>query len=431
MPALFIGGSPEFIQECKTAAAAAGVQVVGEAASPYDLYILVDRAKPDGVLVPSHPEWVSAAVDLARLRPNLLVHVSGPVTANTWARMAEARVFTVPADPQRAVAACAAALGRLPSQRFSFEENGEALAGVSFKEKGAVAIPARMLMLYSAKGGVGKTTIAESLAAVLGLWGKAQENATGVPCRTALLDFNLDGSTGVYLWCPRGLPKTAFLWEDFLSGVPRWADVAGMMNYHEGTGVYYLAPPLMPDEKVRFRRDLAEAIISTCRKFFHFVVVDSGVAIKDRDATAVCLTTATDILLVADFKYRTLRLLADAYRRELRHVIDETKTSMVLNRVKRTWFSTQDFIAAFAREAGTAIPLKGELPEEPGLERKEGEMGKIPFVCAVPDAPFSRAVYALARNILGVDVSLIGSKSAGGRSFSRLLSLFGRKRVNG
>jgi Flp pilus assembly CpaE family ATPase len=340
--------------------------------------------------------------------------------------MAEVRVFTVPADPQRAVAACATALGRLSSQRFSFEECDEAIPSVSLKGKGTVAVPARMLVIYSAKGGVGKTTIAENLAAVLGLWGKAQESATGVPCRTALLDFNLDGSTGVYLWCSRGTLKTVSLWEDFLSNVPRWADVAAVMNYHEKTGVYYLAPPLSPDEKVRFGRELAETIVSICRKFFHFVVVDSGVAIKDRDATAVCLTAATDILLVTDFKYRTLRLLADIYRRELKYIIDETKTSMVLNRVKRTWFSTQDFIAAFAKEAGTAIPLKGELPEEPGLERKEGETGKIPFVCMVPDAPFSRAVYTLVRNILGVDVSLTEVKNTGGRGFSRLFSLFRR-----
>lgn len=414
MPTLFIGGSSEFVRECKAAAAGAGVQVIGEAASPYDLYVLVDRTKPDGLLVPSHPEWASIAVDLAQLRPNLLVHVSGPVTASMWAKMAEARVFTVPADAERAVAACAAALGRLSPHRFAFEEGEVRVVGVSAGDKSIVAVPVRMVTVYSPKGGVGKTTVAGNLAAVLGLWCRAQEEVTGMPCRTALLDFNLDGSTGIYTWHPRGRPKTVLLWEDFSPDSLRWADVSNAMNYHEATGVYYLAPPLSPDEKLRFqRRELVEMVVGACRKFFHFVVVDSGVAIKDRDPTALCLTSATDVLLVADFKYETMRLLADVYRQELRHIIDETKVSLVLNRVKRTWFSTRDFVAAFAERAGVAVPLKGELPEEPGLDRKESVMKGIPFACVAPDAPLSCAVYALARSMLGVDVSPTGNAKAG------------------
>lgn len=196
MSLLFVGGSPEFVRECKAAAARQGAKVGGEAASPYDVYILVDKVKPDGVLLPSHPEWTNVAIDLARVRPNTLVFVSGPVNASTWARMSEARIYSVPADPEQAVKACVTALGRLNPQRFRLDDIEMKPPEVASTQR-VVPVTARTLVVYSDKGGAGKTTVAENLAALLGMWAREQERAAGTPCRVALLDFNLDGSTGL------------------------------------------------------------------------------------------------------------------------------------------------------------------------------------------------------------------------------------------
>lgn len=428
MSLLFVGGSPEFVRECKAAAARQGAKVGGEAASPYDVYILVDKVKPDGVLLPSHPEWTNVAIDLARVRPHTLVFVSGPVNASTWARMSEARIYSVPADPEQAVKACVTALGRLNPQRFRLDDIEMKPPEVASTQR-VVPVTARTLVVYSDKGGAGKTTVAENLAALLGMWAREQERAAGTPCRVALLDFNLDGSTGLYTWFALGddrRPKTAILWEDFTEDTLQWSAVAGAMNYHEGANVYYLAPPQTADEKVRFGRDLASRIIEGCQKFFHFVIVDTGVALKDRDPILVALAKATDVLLVCRFEYKDMRLLASAYRQELGRILDPAQTGMVLNRVRPTWFTVSDFVAAFSREAGTAVPLKGELPEEPALGDKESQVSGQPFVCVRPDSPFTRSMCLLARNILGVDIGITVRPKTG--LMEKVRALFSRNR---
>lgn len=430
MSLLFIGGHPDFTRECKAAAAKYKAQVVGEAVSPYDIYILVDRVQPDGVLVPSLPEWINVAVDIARVRPNTLVFVSGPVSAATWNRMSEARVYSVPADPDQAVRACVAALSRLSPQRVRLDDLEIRPPEVSVAQR-AVAIPARTVVVYSNKGGAGKTTLSENLAAVLGMWAREQERTTGMVCRVALLDFNVDGSTGVYTWFSPGdgrRPKTATLWEDFANETLQWSAVSGAMNYSEDANVYYLAPPQSAEEKMRFGRELARTVVEGCQKFFHFIVVDSGVALKDRDPVLVAVTKATDTLLISRFSYMDMRLLADGYQKELSRILDPAKTGLVLNRVKPSWFTVRDFVEAFAREAGTAVPLKGELPEEPGLEAKETQVSGKPFVCVKPDAEFSRAVCQIARNVLGVDVALAGADRKKLKLGDRLRSIFSKKR---
>lgn len=428
MPTLFLGGPVEFIRECKEAAGKCNVQIVGEAVSPADLYMLVDRVHPDGLLLPAGREWVNAAVDLAKVRPNMLVFVAGPISAETWAKLAEHRVMTVPADPEKAVPSVVAAMGRLAPQRFAFEDQEINPPAVGGKQK-TVAIPAKVIAVYSPKGGVGKTTVAENVTAVLGLWAKKQEEETGTPCRVALVDTNLDGSTGIYTWCPHSRPKTATLWHDLNASALRWQDVSTAMNYNETANVWYLAPPITPEEKEHFNRELVEKILTGCQRFFHFTVIDNGVALKDRDATIAFLVAATDVLLVADFKYKSLKLLADAYRNEVRRMVnDPLKFSLVLNKVKKTWFTTKDFVVAFAKEAGDAIPLKGELPEEPLLERKESETRGVPFVCVHPEAVFSKSVVALCRNVLGADISLQLKNSHDVRPNGWLSRLFGGRK---
>lgn len=407
-PTLFLGGDIGFIRQCKEVAVKCKIQVVGDAVSPADLYMLVDRVRPDGLLLPSGRDWAHAAADLAALRPNMLVFVSGPISAETWARLAEHRVLTVPADPRQAVPGVASAMTRLAPQRFDFEDRDVSPPKVSGRR--TATIPAKTIAVYSAKGGAGKTTVAENMAAVLGLWAREQEEETGSPCRVALLDTNLDGSTGIYTWKPRGRPKTASLWRDLDTPTLRWQDVAGAMNYNAAANVWYLAPPMVPEEKERFDRALVDKILAGCQRFFHFVVIDTGVALKDRDATVASLVAATDILLVADFKYKSLRLLSDAYKYEIRQMTrDPLKFSLVLNRVKQSWFKSGDFVVAFAEAAGDAIPLRGEVPEEPILEKKESDLKGAPFVCVHPETDFSRSIVSLCRGVLGADMQLAGN----------------------
>jgi Flp pilus assembly CpaE family ATPase len=400
---LFIGGAPEFIQECKQAAAGR-VQVVGEAVSPHDLYILIDKVNPDGLLVPSTTQWLDAALALAKTRQNLMVFVSGPMTAKEWNRLAKNKVISVSVDPAEATRNAATALSRLPVNRFRFEVQ-EIQPRLTETPELTTVIPSKTIAVYSAKGGVGKTTIAENMAAAFGMWANNHAERTGVSIRVALLDFNLDGSTGVYTWCPKENPKTASLWRDLDRNTLKWSDISGAMNYNKQANVWYLAPPIMPEEKMDFDQSLIDTILTGCKKYFHIIIIDNGVALLGRDAAISVLSSSSDVLLVADFKYDTMRLLASAYRNEIKQLLgDPSKASLVLNRIQPKWFTTKDFMVAFAREAGAALPLKAELPEEPSFNTSEGEMKSVPLICMLPDAEFSHAVAGLCRAVSGVDL---------------------------
>lgn len=421
MPGLFLGGPPEFVRECREEAEGQGIEIAGEAASPQDLYILVDRVRPDALLVFSSSEWSAAVIDLAKLRPNMKVFSAGPVSAETWAEYARVHVLTVPGEPRKAVRDTASALKRLAPTRFAFEEQD--ISPPEFSENGKVSVvPSKVIGVYSSKGGVGKTTIASNIAAYLGMWGKQHEEKTAAPCRVALLDFNSDGSTGVYTWCPAGKPKTVALWGDL--AVPAgWQDVAACMNYHEAGNVWYLAPPMAPAEREGFTAELAEKVFSVAKRFFHFTVVDLGVALDRRDPAVVALSSATDVLLVSDFDPDTARLLANAYKSEIRHLTgDPAKVSLVINFVHRTWYTVRDLFNLLGREAGGMLPLKGELPQDPKMEKHKGR--GAPLVCFDIDAPFARGIVGLCRNIFGADITVQAKERRG--LFARLKSRFGR-----
>jgi len=401
---LFIGGPPEFIQECKQAAIGR-VQVVSEAVSPHDLYVLLDKVNPDGLLVPSSPQWSEAATALAQNRMNLQVFVSGPITAEEWNRMAKNRVISVSANPADAVKSVASALSRVPINRFRFEEQEIPSGRVVSPEIAAHVLPSKTIAVFSPKGGVGKTTVAENMAAIFGMWAKQQTEKTGIPVRVALLDFNLDGSSGVYTWCPDENPKTASLWRDLDGSTVRWQDVSGAMNYHEGANVWYLAPPFRPDEKLEFSLPLVEAILTGCKRYFHITIIDNGVALLGRDVVLSVFSASSDVLLVSDFSYKTMRLMVDAYNNELKRLLGDTsKASLVLNRVSPKWFTTRDFVYALSKGIGTALPLKGELPEDPNFRTEGGEFKGAPLVYIYPDSPFSNAVSGLCRAVSGVDI---------------------------
>jgi Flp pilus assembly CpaE family ATPase len=406
MPGFFLCGSPEFIRECREEAERQGIEIAGEATSPQDLYVLVDKVRPDALLAPSSPEWSAATVDLAKLRPNMKVFTAGPVSMETWAEYARVHVLTVPGEPHKAVREVVSVLKRLTPARFAFEESENDRAG---------AVSSKVIAFYSVKGGVGKTTVASNVAAYLGMWVKQHEEKAGDLCRVALLDFNSDGSTGVYTWCP-DKPKTVALWSD-LTLPAGWQDVAACMNYHESANVWYLAPPLTPAEREEFTAELAEKVFSITERFFHFVIVDMGVALDKRDPAVVALSTASDVLLVSDFDPDTIRLLAYSYKNEVRYLVgDPAKVSLVINCVHRTWYGVRDMVNLFGQTAGGMLPLKKDLPSDPKVEKYKGK--GAPLACFETDAPLVREIGGLCRNILGTDVT-IAKKETGGL-FSRL-----------
>lgn len=417
---LLLGGSPEFVGACKQvldeSGGTEGVRACGEVTVPDDLWLQIDRVKPDGVVVPAEERWIAAVLALVHVRPNVRFFVSGAVTHEQWDTLDQAGVYVVPADPGRAARAVTGALKRLSPTRFDFEGDGgspRALAVLHARGEDVDVVEKHLVAVYCVKGGVGKTTVATNLAAAIGLWAKELERTSGKSYRVCCLDFNSDyGNVKKVFGFIEGKLRSVAAFAD-LSPTSAWESVERSMNRHEPTGVYYLAAPQSPAEREIFTAELAEKILVLCERHFHFVIIDMGVALDRRDAAIVALDRATDILLVTDLKAETVDLLREFVRNEMRQLMDPGKVSLVVNKVRSWWFSPRDVVRYLE------LPLKDELPYDLEAEKCDGKGS--PLVALKRDARFSRAITSLARGVLG-------TRAFGVEKRSWVRALFGRRK---
>jgi Flp pilus assembly CpaE family ATPase len=156
---------------------------------------------------------------------------------------------------------------------------------------------------------------------------------------------------------------------------------------------------------LEFNQTLVDSILTGCKRYFHITIIDNGVALLGRDVVLSVFSAASDVLLVSDFSYKTMRLMIDALNNELKQFLgDIAKASLVLNRVSPKWFTSRDFMYALSKGIGIALPLKDELPEDPNFRTKKGEHGGAPLVYTHPDSPFAHAIAGLCRAVSGVDL---------------------------
>jgi MinD-like ATPase involved in chromosome partitioning or flagellar assembly len=363
-----------------------------------NVYKQLEKNKPDGILIQTGV-WNDVAVDIAALKPDIRVFASGPADLDTWAKFIALNITIISENPEKAFDVIKQYIDKLPAKPLP-------------KEKAPVHSEKRnsdVLLVYSAKGGVGKTTIANNIAAALGIYNKKK--------KTALLDFNLDGSTGIYNFCKSNQkPKTAVLFADIKMPAV-WEDVCSCMNYHELSNVYYLAPPISSQEKTEFGADLVDKIMAISKEFFDYIIIDMGVAILERNSAIQAISSSSEILYVSSFDPDTIKLLTDAYKNEIRYLIDNpSKMSLVINDVHPSWYSVKDLVLYFSKETGSAIKFKSEFSHDPVLEKYKGRGG--PLICFEPNSAFSKDIKNFVRERYGINF-----KSKPGTNFwSRLFA---------
>lgn len=378
---LFLLGDNDFCNVFEQVLKSAGI-TVQTYLTVEDTYINIDKENPDAILFQSNDEWKNIAVEIAKTRPNIKVFVSGPINLDDWEVFAIVGITNVSGDVRKAVNVIKKIL-----------KDTEEKAKKDIKEN-KNAVNSKIVAVYSAKGGVGKTTIATNLAAALGMWTKDKG------LKVALLDFNIDGSTGVYVFSVQN-PKTVMLWQDIK--IPAtWEDVSSSMNYNEKSNVWYLAPPASY-EKTQFTSALANKILTLAKEHFDFVIIDMGVALENRDCAIQALSLCNDILYVTAFDPDTVRLLAQIYRDEICYILDDvSKMSLVINGVHQTWFKVDDVVSYFNDKAKTVIPVKGIITQDSKIEKYKGK--GAPLICFEPNAQFSQDIKDLVKNVCNIDL---------------------------
>ncbi len=240
--------------------------------------------------------------------------------------------------------------------------------------------PAEVILVFSGKGGVGKTLIATNLAVAIA------EQSGG---RVALVDLDLQfGDIGVMLNLDHSRSITELV--DGASGVD--ADSVADVLANGPGGVKVLLAPISPELADLVTAEHVRLLMAELRRAFDYVVVDCSTHLTEFNlevvemAQRVLVVTALTIPAIKDAKL-TLKVLESLS-------VDAENTLLVVNRV--------DGYADFNRESieqSLRVPVAVQIPHDPRIVGDAITNG-TPFVTAHPEAEVSKAIRELVARIL-------------------------------
>jgi len=263
--------------------------------------------------------------------------------------------------------------------------------------------PGEVILVFSGKGGVGKTLIATNLAVGLA------EQTGG---RIALIDLDLQfGDVGVMLNLDHSRSITELV--DGSSGIDEESLREVLAN--GPAGVKVLLAPISPELADLVTAEHIRALMAELRRTFDFVVVDSSSHLTEFNLEVIELSqrvlviTALTIPAIKDAKL-TLKVLESLS-------VDAETTMLVVNRVDGYADFNQESIEQSLRTAVTV-----QIPHDPRVIGDAITRG-LPFVTANPEAEVSRAVRELVARIVPARAAA-AAPEAGDRK--RRKGLFGR-----
>ena len=238
-------------------------------------------------------------------------------------------VNPAPADFKKALRAGARDLLEVPVNREEMIAALEAAAEVSKGKREALegltayaggqkeAKPAKRIVVFSTKGGTGKTFISTNLAAGLAAAGK----------RVALVDLDLQfGDAAIAL----GLVPQRTLF-DLVQGYTEFDAtlMADFMLKHP-SGLSVLPAPLYPDEAERITVEDVENILRVVQTSYEYVVVDTPPFFEER--VLVALDWADHVLLIASLDIPSVKNLKTVFRTMGLMSYPEEKLMILMNR---------------------------------------------------------------------------------------------------
>lgn len=234
----------------------------------------------------------------------------------------------------------------------------------------------QLLPVVSAKGGVGRTTVAANLAALLA--------STGVS-RTVLADLAFTNSdVAVQLELPEGIT--------LMDAIARPESLADL-PFCGGFGLHVLPGLNRPEDAEKVTQPQLEALIAGLRKHYGLVVVDLA---NDPTASVLyhCIDQASAVVLVSTLDAAALkntRLFLNTLKRLNIKVSDRVR--LVLNRVRAD--ATMDPARA---EAFLGLPAACTIPDDP-RSFDAATFAGVPLAVARPNHAIAQALWQLAGSI--------------------------------
>lgn len=362
----------------------AAIDVVGACANGVEAIELAVETQPDVVLMDINmPEMdgITATENIRKKVPFtqiVILSVQGDSNYMRRAMLAGARDFlTKPIDADELSAAIRRAGRVAKNEKEKLAVSPFGAAGSSANVSG-ILVPGdqgRIITVFSAKGGSGKTTIASNLAVAI------REEDTGV----IVVDGNLQFGDLSFSFNEKGRNNITDLAASI--GELDREVISEVVIEHKKSGVQILAAPMRPEHADAISGAHFGEILEYLRGIYPYVIVDSSSMLTD--VTLAALDTSDLILLVTNqdipsVKNAKLFLdVADALG------IDDEQILMVMNRFdKRRNITPEKVQKNFKKEFSAIIPLDEKLVI-PSMDRGE------PFLMKGAGNPAADAVFIL------------------------------------
>lgn len=241
----------------------------------------------------------------------------------------------------------------------------------------ATNMQSRVITVFGAKGGIGKTTISVNLAVLLAQMGK----------KTAIIDTDLQfGDVNVFLDLD---PKDtiAELAQDRnasdIDAIKRFT----MLHF---SGVSVLCAPKSPEYAEYVTAKHIETIINTMRPHYDYIIIDTTPLFND--ATIVAIENANLVLLVSALDISTLRNTKMCLN-ILESIQQRDKVELIINRVTDGIITIRDV----KRVLDTQIKNRISLDFKTALtSHNKG----IPIVIEAPRTQIAQELTQIAKNIV-------------------------------
>jgi pilus assembly protein CpaE len=235
----------------------------------------------------------------------------------------------------------------------------------------------RSYVVYSGKGGVGRTTIAYNLAVAFG-------QMPGV--RVVLIDGDMQfGDLRGLLRVPDTAPSILQLPTDRIAE----SDLASVL-WRDPSGIdLLLAPPRVEQADMITARDV-EKVISLLRRIYNVVVIDAPPAVTD--ITLAYLDDADSIISVVTPDRNSVRAARLAGQAFIAAGMPPQKMLLLVNRAGAPGMQPEQMGAELGRLPDIALPDDQQLVKSTTAEG-------VPFVLAQPKAMVSQQMLAVVQRL--------------------------------
>ncbi|MEK8023623.1 MAG: AAA family ATPase [Candidatus Hydrogenedentota bacterium] len=273
-------------------------------------------------------------------------------------------------------------------------------------------INAKLMTIFSTKGGVGRSLIAINLACAL-------KKLTGK--KVALVDLDLQfGDVSIMMHIQPKNTIAALAREIADSGTLEDDVLNAHLIVHEGSGVSVLTAPVRPDEADLVKGPHIDQILRKMKEKFHYIVVDTPAFLSDTVLTSLELSDFILLLLTMELPTIKDGKLMMEIMQTFGYSSDKVK--IIMNREsKDSAFKKADIEKTLEAEVAATIPSEGAAVM-PAVN--EGE----PVYLRSPDSMVAKAMNELVKIICPDDIQAGAEEADAGKAKKKGGGLFGKKK---